>query len=147
MQLYKRFLIILIVCGCFIFTSCKSENVFRDYTATESYNSSVTIIDLTNTASIITTKYDARLINYIPTITAGGYSSITLKLEPETNYSIEVEYASGISKAKTLSPKTSRKNGYVSWEWQVGGRVAAGEYPVRIYKGNELVFETRLIVE
>lgn len=147
-KIYKSIVFIVIT---IVFTaslsSCQSEDVFRDYTETESYNSSMVIEDLTDTAEIITAEDGAELIDYKPTVTAGEYTSITIKLENHTEYRIEVEYSSGISKSKSLIPKVSDQNGYVTWEWQVGVKCSSGKYPVRVYRKNEIIFETRLIVE
>ncbi len=147
--MYIRFNIlvvyIIILCSTTL-TSCKSEDVFRDYTKTESYNSSIIIEDMTDMAEIITAKDGARLINYKPIVNAGGNTSITLKLEGNTEYRIEVEYSSGISQSKALVPKVSDQNGYVTWLWQVGVNCKSGQYPVRIYKDSTLMFETRITV-
>ena len=137
--------IVVIICSFALFlTSCKSENVFRDYTETESYSSSAEIVDTTDLAEIISAKDGVKLIHYTPIVAAGKNTSITVKAENHTEYRIEVEYSSGISQSKSLVPKTSDASGYVTWQWQVGAKCKQGAYPVRIYKGNELIFETRL---
>ena len=133
-------------CLILLLSSCKSEDIFRDYTKTESYNSSVIIADTTDLAEIVYSAINVKLIDYTPILNAGSKTSITLKAESDTEYRIEVQYSSGISKANSLLPKTSDKNGYINWEWRISSNCKPGTYPVRIYKGSALVFETRLTV-
>ena len=144
----KRYIYLLINILCiFALTSCKSEDIFRDYTKTESYNSSKVIVDTTDLAEIVYSAKGVKLIDYTPILTAGSKTSITLKAESCTEYRIEVQYSSGISKSNSLFPKTSDKNGYINWEWRISSNCKPGTYPVRIYKDTELIFETRLKVK
>ena len=134
-------------CLILLLSSCKSEDIFKDYTKTESYNSSAVIVDTTALAEIVYSAEDVKLIDYTPIITVGSKTSITLKAESDTEYRIEVQYSSGISKSNSLLPKTSDKNGYINWNWHVSANCKPGTYPVRIYKDSVLVFETRLTVK
>ena len=138
---------LMIAMSTLLLTTCKNEDDFRDYTETESYNSSIVIEDITHSAEIFTAKDGIKLIDYKHTVYAGEYTSLTLKLDGDKEYSIEVEYTSGISQSKALVPKVSDQNGYVTWRWQVGTNCKSGKYPVRIYKDTELVFESRLTVK
>ena len=139
-------LFITVLCF-FTLTSCKSEDIFRDYSKTESYNSSAVIVDLTDSAEIIFAKSSTELIDFKHTVNAGEHTSLTIKSEAFCEYRIEVQYASGISRSKQLTNKTSDHNGYVTWDWQVGTKCRSGKYPIRIYKSNELIFETRLNIK
>lgn len=61
---------------------------------------------------------------------------------PNTDYSITVTYNSGPSTAKGLYTKTSGSSGYISWEWKVGTRAAAGTYPIVISGGGQSITES-----
>ena len=139
-------LCVIAICLSLLFTSCKSEDVFRDYTLTESYNSSAVVIDTTDLSEIVYIADGVTLVDFTPKVTAGDTNSITLKAKSNTEYKIQVEYSSGISKSKSLVPKISDNNGYITWEWQVGAKCKAGRFPIRIYQSDDLVFETRLII-
>ena len=130
-----------------LLTSCKSEDVFIDYFESESFNTSEIIVDLTDTAEIIKMTDGTELVDYKHTVNPGEQTSLTIKSEPFIEYRIEVEYASGVSQSKQLTPKSADHNGYVTWNWQVGTKCRPGKYPVRIYKVNEQIFETWLNIQ
>lgn len=64
---------------------------------------------------------------------------------PGEEYSIAVHYASSISKAADLVPKTADENGLVTWQWKVGSRTAAGTYKIIVAGGGETL-ETVFVV-
>ena len=144
----NRYVYLLLNVLCiFALTSCKSEDVFRNYADTESFNSSTPIIDLTDTAEIVFATDGTELIDFKHTVNAGEDTSLTLKAEEFIEYRIEVEYSSGISRSKALTPRKSDLYGFVTWNWQVGTKCRPGTYPVRIYRSSELIFETRLTIK
>jgi hypothetical protein len=64
---------------------------------------------------------------------------------PGEEYSIAVHYASSISKAADLVPKTADENGLVTWQWKVGSRTAAGTYKIIVAGGGDTL-ETVFVV-
>lgn len=64
---------------------------------------------------------------------------------PGEEYSITVYYASSVSKAADLVPKTADENGLVTWKWKVGSRTAAGTYKITVTGGGDTL-ETVFVV-
>ncbi len=64
---------------------------------------------------------------------------------PGEEYSITVYYASSVSKAADLVPKTADENGLVTWKWKVGSRTTAGTYKITVTGGGDTL-ETVFVV-
>lgn len=60
---------------------------------------------------------------------------LRIKGEPYTMYSITVIYPSGESTARGLDDKRSDKNGYVTWQWKIGGQTSFGTHRAVITDG------------
>ena len=91
-------------------------------------------------------ELDVELISKTSPIKAGSTATVEIKGDPNTEYSIVVEYSSGPSSASGLEPKRSDESGYVSWSWRVSGSVKPGNYVITISAKNKS-FKTELIVE
>lgn len=81
-------------------------------------------------------------IAYPDTVRRNETAFVKIKGEPYTEYSITVYYSSGPSEASGLYKKTSDKEGYVTWNWRIGGRTSAGTYEIKVEGGgvDESVF-------
>lgn len=64
-------------------------------------------------------------------------ATIAVQGEPNTDYSIVVNYKSGPSTAEGLEPKKSDAAGGVSWTWQIGGRTTLGTYSAVVSGGGD----------
>lgn len=74
-------------------------------------------------------------------VVKGKMSEIKIKGNPNTEYSIKLYYASGLSKAKGLDAKISDNNGYVTWNFKTSASVKSGTYKFIISdKDNEESF-------
>ena len=91
-------------------------------------------------------ELDVQLLSKTSPIKAGSTATVEVQGEPNTEYSIVVEYSSGPSSASGLEPKLSDESGYVSWSWRVSGSVKPGNYTITISSENKS-FKTELIVE
>lgn len=71
-------------------------------------------------------------------LTAAPNQTVTLSVRTGASVycTIEVDYASGVSTAQGLTPKTSSSSGSVSWTWKVGGRTTPGTWPITVSCGN-----------
>lgn len=65
-------------------------------------------------------------------VSAGETATLTIKGKPNTQYSIDVYYSSGASKAAGLENKTSDSDGNVTWTWEVGAKTKPGEHKIVI---------------
>lgn len=90
--------------------------------------------------SNIDSKDDIEILNV--DIKKGSLSEIKIKGEPNTEYSIKVYYASGISKSKELVSKSSDSDGYVTWEWKVSSNTKSGNYKF-VINDKEYEYELR----
>ncbi|WP_345940199.1 TadE/TadG family type IV pilus assembly protein [Paenibacillus durus] len=54
---------------------------------------------------------------------------IRIKIAPNTSANLTVFYKSGKSTAKYLGWKTADENGYIEWEWRIGGKTTPGSWP------------------
>ena len=70
------------------------------------------------------------------------YATVTIKSQPNTQYTITIIYNSGPSKADGLHPKISDANGNVSWTWKIGGSTTPGKYTITISGGGETIKRT-----
>lgn len=73
-----------------------------------------------------------RIVASPGTVSPGSYASVSAATSAGATCSIEVDYASGPSKAAGLVMKTVPSSGTVSWTWKVGTRTTAGTWPVYI---------------
>jgi DNA-entry nuclease len=62
----------------------------------------------------------------------GDKALVSVKTKPDVQGTIEVVYSSGPSHASGLEPKTSDRNGNISWTWTVGSSTKPGTYNVII---------------
>lgn len=72
-------------------------------------------------------------------------ASLTIQGKPNTEYRISVYYSSGASTADGLENKSSDSDGYVTWEWKVGGKTKEGNHRIVVSDGYDsltLYFET-----
>ncbi|AHV96104.1 TadE/TadG family type IV pilus assembly protein [Paenibacillus sabinae] len=54
---------------------------------------------------------------------------IRIKIEPNATANLTVFYKSGKSTAKYLGWKKADENGYIEWEWRIGGKTTPGSWP------------------
>ena len=78
--------------------------------------------------------------------TAGKEVTLLYQGEPNTEYKIDVYYASGPSKSPGLIDLTSGLDGNVSWTWKVGTNTTPGEYRI-VITGNNKSIEKTLVVQ
>lgn len=71
------------------------------------------------------------------TISRNETGTVTIKGKPNTSYTITVYYKSGPSTADGLGTKTSDGNGYVTWNWKIGGRTSFGTFKIVVSGGGE----------
>ena len=65
-------------------------------------------------------------------VVPGDTATATAVTAPSASCTIEVTYASGLSEAQGLDPKTAGDDGSVSWTWIVGINTTPGSWPVDI---------------
>ena len=73
------------------------------------------------------------------TVYPGQRATITVKGQPNTQYSITVMYKSGASSAQGLDTKTSDSTGRVSWTWLVGRNTSSGSFYALVSGGGQNV--------
>jgi len=73
------------------------------------------------------------------TVYPGQRATITVKGQPNTQYSITVVYKSGPSSAQGLDTKTSDSTGRVSWTWLVGRNTSSGSFYALVSGGGQNV--------
>jgi len=78
--------------------------------------------------------------------TPGEEVTVLLRGKPNTEYKIDVYYASGPSKSPGLIDLTSDLDGEVSWTWKVGTNTAPGEYRI-VITGDGGTIEKTLVVQ
>jgi hypothetical protein len=59
-------------------------------------------------------------------------ATVVVRTVPGAACDVTVRYASGVSRAAGLEPKTAGPAGTVSWTWQVGGSTTPGEWPISV---------------
>lgn len=96
----------------------------------------------TKTSTKKTSTSGLPLINFTRNVSPGDYADITVHGVPGSTATIEVDYSSGPSHAKGLVPETVGSNGNVSWEWKVGTRTYAGNWPVIVKDAGKTLQET-----
>lgn len=85
------------------------------------------------------------LVSITSPISNNKTATVSIKGKPNTEYDINVYYATTISGAKGLENKISDQNGAVSWSWKIGASVKSGSYKIIITDGTE-AFETKIQV-
>jgi hypothetical protein len=78
--------------------------------------------------------------------TAGKEVTLLYQGEPNTEYKIDVYYASGPSKSPGLIDGTTGLDGKISWTWKVGTNTTLGEYRI-VITGNNKSIEKTLVVQ
>lgn len=63
---------------------------------------------------------EVRLVSIISPISAGEIQTLTIKGEPDTEYTLKVRYSTGFSSAKGLGKAKTDASGKVTWSWKVG---------------------------
>ena len=86
-----------------------------------------------------TTAYvsDIYLYDLTTPISKNKTATVSIIGQPNTEYSIEVFYATGKSTAKGLENKISSDIGAVSWSWKIGPSVKTGYYKIVITGGGK----------
>lgn len=82
------------------------------------------------------------LVSFTQNVYPGAYASITVHGTPGTTATIEVDYSSGPSHASGLIPEQVDSNGDVTWQWKVGTRTTAGNWPVHVFDAGKELTET-----
>ena len=77
----------------------------------------------------ITRSIGITILEYTDVVKRGSFASIKIQGAPNTDYTCEVEYKSGMSSADGLGTKRSDANGIVSWRWKVGTRTSLNYTP------------------
>lgn len=72
------------------------------------------------------------IIDYTDSVSRGSYASIEIKGTPNTTYTCNVRYKSGMSTAQGLGEEQSDAQGYASWRWKVGTKTSL-DYTPTIY--------------
>ena len=75
------------------------------------------------------------VIDYTDVVGRGERASIKIQGEPNTAYTCNVEYKSGLSTAEGLGEKQSDAEGYVSWSWKVGSKTSLDYKPTIMISG------------
>lgn len=148
----KRTYLLLIILLILLCSGCRSKDPFNSYDIkfSELGNSEISTIkeiesELTSTTDA-TIYGGAKLVHFSNTVKCGNKAEIVMCGKPDTEYTIRVTYSSGLSKAKSLKPQSSDKDGYVAWIWTVGAKTKAGSYPVEILENGATVLKTQLLV-
>lgn len=101
--------------------------------------------DSTLTSDTSTESGEIHVRSLTSPIKRGHTAYMEISGTPGEEYNITVHYASSISKAADLVPKTADENGHVTWQWKVGSRTAAGTYKIIVVGGGDTL-ETVFIV-
>ena len=75
------------------------------------------------------------LISMTTPVQRNSNAFVEVKGIPDTKYTINVYYSSGVSNADGLEEKTSDLDGVISWEWKIGGQTGKGDYFLRVTGG------------
>jgi len=133
-------------------SSCKSQDIFGDYSLKYSFSSMAygTVSkekELISSENQSSDENQIEIITFISEINPGQFAYLEIKGEPNTTYSITVTYSSGPSKSKDLCDKISNSLGVVSWKWRVGVNTLPGEYSVVVSSGGQDVIKTHIVVK
>jgi len=83
----------------------------------------------------LTRSVGITIVDYSDVAKRGSYAFIKIQASPNTDYTCEVEYKSGMSTADGLGTKRSDANGNVSWKWKVGTRTSLNYTPTIYIEG------------
>lgn len=83
----------------------------------------------TQTIALKTRAEGITIVDYSETVRRGSFAFIEISGMPNTDYTCDVEYKSGMSTADGLGTKRSDANGRVSWRWKVGTRTSLNYTP------------------
>jgi hypothetical protein len=75
-----------------------------------------------------------RVVGVTSPIYAGDYATLTVSVTPSASCSITVNYKSGPSHARGLTPKRASR-GRVSWTWKVGTNTTPGTWGIDVSCG------------
>ena len=75
---------------------------------------------------------DVKVKSRTDTVSRGDKATVSVRTLPKAKCSIEVDYASGPSKAAGLGDKTANSTGDVTWSWTVSSRTTRGTWPVTV---------------
>jgi hypothetical protein len=87
------------------------------------------------------------LVNITTPVRRNEYAQCTIQGKPNTRYSITVFYKSGAATADGLESKYSDANGFVTWEWKIGGKTTLRDNQVTISGGGETIKTTITTIE
>lgn len=118
-------------------TSPPSNTVTTEAAAKETTTTATTKETTSATTKSETVTGSIGLISITDPFVPGSTATVKVKGQPDTQYSIVVNYKSGTSSAAGLDPKTSDSEGYVSWTWNVGSRTSSGSYHLVISGGGQ----------
>ena len=133
-------------------SSCKSQDIFGDYSLKYSF-SSMAYDTVSKENETISSEVEPsnnnriKIVTFNNEINPGQFVSLEINGDPNTTYSIKVTYSSGLSKSKDLCDKKSNSLGIVSWKWRVGVNTLPGEYPVVISSGEQDLIKTHIVVK
>lgn len=99
----------------------------------------------TETTASETTKAESevKLVSITSPISAGEIQTLTIKGEPNTEYTLKVRYSTGFSSAKGLGKAKTDANGKVTWSWKVGIGTDTQTAQAKVYKtGRRFPVET-----
>lgn len=99
----------------------------------------------TETTASETTKAEpeVKLVSIISPISAGEIQTLTIKGEPNTEYTLKVRYSTGFSSAQGLGKAKTDANGKVTWSWKVGIGTDTQTAQAKVYKtGRRFPVET-----
>lgn len=102
----------------------------------ETYNVGVQRTELVESLSL-------QIISVTSPVAPGGEAEVKVKTTPGASSQIKVFTKSGVSKAKGLEDAVADKDGYVVWNWKVGGTTAEGTWRIEVsaYQGSDRVVE------
>jgi len=85
------------------------------------------------------------LVSVTSPASPGSYASIAASVSPAQSCSITVQYKSGPSHARGLTPRRPT-SGRVSWTWMVGTNTTQGRWPITISCGSAGTLRTSFVV-
>ena len=76
------------------------------------------------TIPVVTPNNELSLVAITSPVARNEHATVTVRGLPNTEYTIDVHYPSGVSTADGLEKKKSDADGIVSWTWHIGGRTS-----------------------
>ena len=86
-------------------------------------------------AAAVPTALAVKVKSRTETVSRGDKATVSVRTSPKAKCSIEVDYASGPSKAAGLGDKTASATGDATWSWTVSSRTTRGTWPVSVTCG------------